>query len=73
MQVQAFFYPSVEHSLALLNGIYNFNMKVSICKADIDDLWKDFYVNGYPQIFNVLPYHFAFTILIEVTKGVRSP
>lgn len=38
----------------------------------MDDPWKYFFVHEHPHIFSVLPYHFLFTILIEVTRQLNE-
>lgn len=68
LYLKFFIFHIAEHSMYLSSTLYNFCMKVSICKPKMDDPWKYFFVHEHPHIFSVLPYHFLFTILIEVTR-----
>lgn len=59
---------TVEHSMSVMNNVYNFHTKMVTCNATITDKWKYYFINEQPHIFMVLPYHFLFTILIEVRR-----
>ncbi|KAG4070159.1 hypothetical protein HA402_003849 [Bradysia odoriphaga] len=55
----------VEHLMAILNSGFNFHTKLVACQPNINDKWKYFFLNEYPHVFMLLPYHFLLTILIE--------
>lgn len=53
----------------MTNAIWNFYKKISDCNVEVDDAWKLFFVKEHPHIWADLPYHFVFTILLEVAIG----
>lgn len=58
----------VEHTIYLVQTVWNFELKLEKYDVEIEDKWKQYFLNEYGYFFEVLPYNWPLSILIFVRK-----
>lgn len=59
-----------EHTISVLQTVWNFTLKMEKCNWEIEDKWKHYFTSEYNYIFELLPYNLPLAILLLVRNYI---
>lgn len=60
-----------EHTISVLQTVWNFTLKMEKCNWEIEDKWKHYFITEYNYIFELLPYNLPLAILLLVRNQLN--